>query len=156
MQSAMDELGGDVSASHTGIMIAGLTYVIIALISTKFGTDWIDHLLPPIVIGPMIMVIGLGLSSSAVENAGLVSDAEWRTIVVALSTFLITAFVNTKATGFLRIIPFLVGIIGGYIIALLLGVVDVTPIIEADWFSLPELRSEERRVGKEYKCKRSS
>ena len=139
MQIAMDELGGDVSASQTGIMIAGLTYVIIALISTKFGTDWIDHLLPPIVIGPMIMVIGLGLSSSAVENAGLVSDAEWRTIVVALSTFLITAFVNTKATGFLRIIPFLVGIIGGYIIALLLGVVDVTPIIEADWFSLPEL-----------------
>lgn len=139
MQIAMDELGGDVSASQTGIMIAGLTYVIIALVSTKFGTDWIDHLLPPIVIGPMIMVIGLGLSSSAVENAGLVSDAEWRTIVVALSTFLITAFVNTKATGFLRIIPFLVGIIGGYIIALLLGVVDVTPIIEADWFSLPEL-----------------
>jgi len=139
MQIAIDELGGDVSASQTGIMIVGIAYVIIALISTKIGTKWIDNLLPPIVIGPMIMVIGLGLSGSAVENAGLVSDAEWRTIVVALSTFLITAFVNTKATGFLRIIPFLVGIVGGYIIALLLGVVDVTPIIEADWFSFPEL-----------------
>lgn len=139
MQIAMDELGGDVSASQTGIMIAGLTYVIIALIAAKFGTKWIDDLLPPIVIGPMIMVIGLGLSGSAVENAGLVSDAEWRTIVVALSTFLITAFVNTKATGFLRIIPFLIGITGGYIIALLLGVVDVTPILEANWFSFPEL-----------------
>ncbi|SHE77044.1 uracil permease [Atopostipes suicloacalis DSM 15692] len=139
MQIAMDELGGDVSASQTGIMIAGLTYVLIALIAAKFGTKWIDDLLPPIVIGPMIMVIGLGLSGSAVENAGLVSDAEWRTIVVALSTFLITAFVNTKATGFLRIIPFLIGITGGYIIALLLGVVDVTPILEANWFSFPEL-----------------
>ncbi len=52
---------------------------------------------------------------------------------------LITAFVNTKATGFLRIIPFLIGIAGGYVIAMLLGVVDVTPIIEADWFSIPEL-----------------
>ena len=139
MQIAINELDGDISASQTGIMIAGLAYVLIALISTRFGTKWIDDLLPPIVIGPMIMVIGLGLSSSAVENAGLVSDADWRTIVVALSTFLITAFVNTKATGFLRIIPFLVGIIGGYIIALFLGVVDVTPIIEADWFSFPEL-----------------
>src|SRR5699024_4597745 len=126
-------------SSQTGIMIAGLTYVIIALIAAKFGTKWIDDLLPPIVIGPMIMVIGLGLSGSAVENAGLVSDAEWRTIVVALSTFLITAFVNTKATGFLRIIPFLIGITGGYIIALLLGVVDVTPILEANWFSFAEL-----------------
>lgn len=139
MQIAIDELGSDISASQTGIMIAGLAYIIIALISSKFGTKWIDDLLPPIVIGPMIMVIGLGLSGSAVENAGLVSDAEWRTILVALSTFLITAFVNTKATGFLRIIPFLIGITGGYIIALLLGVVDVTPILEADWFSFPEL-----------------
>src|SRR5699024_8309420 len=77
MQIAIDELGGDVSASQTGIMIVGIAYVIIALISTKIGTKWIDNLLPPIVIGPMIMVIGLGLSGSAVENAGLVSDAEW-------------------------------------------------------------------------------
>src|SRR5699024_12855876 len=67
MQIAIDELGSDISASQTGIMIAGLAYIIIALISSKFGTKWIDDLLPPIVIGPMIMVIGLGLSGSAVE-----------------------------------------------------------------------------------------
>lgn len=139
MQIAIEQLGGDISASQTGIMIAGLTYILIAFISAKAGTKWIDQLLPPIVIGPMIMVIGLGLSGSAVQNAGLVSDAQWQNIVIAVSTFLITAFVNTKATGFLRIIPFLIGIAGGYVIALLLGVVDITPIIEADWFSLPEL-----------------
>ena len=139
MQIAIEQLGGDISASQTGIMIAGLTYVLIAFISAKVGTKWIDQLLPPIVIGPMIMVIGLGLSGSAVQNAGLVSDAQWQNIVIAASTFLITAFVNTKATGFLRIIPFLIGIAGGYVIAMLLGVVDITPIVEADWFSLPEL-----------------
>src|SRR5690625_661382 len=139
MQIAIEQLGGDISASQTGIMIAGLTYILIAFISAKAGTKWIDQLLPPIVIGPMIMVIGLGLSGSAVQNAGLVSDAQWQNILVAVSTFLITAFVNTKATGFLRIIPFLIGIAGGYVIAMLLGVVDITPIIEADWFSLPEL-----------------
>lgn len=139
MQIAIEQLGGDISASQTGIMIAGLTYIIIALVSSKFGTKWIDDLLPPIVIGPMIMVIGLGLSGSAIENAGLVPDAEWQNIVIAVTTFLITAFVNTKATGFLRIIPFLTGIVGGYIIAFSLGVVDITPIIEADWISIPEL-----------------
>ncbi|MEY8291907.1 solute carrier family 23 protein [Carnobacteriaceae bacterium 52-44] len=139
MQIAIEQLGGDISASQTGIMIAGLTYILIAFISAKAGTKWIDQLLPPIVIGPMIMVIGLSLSGSAVQNAGLVSDAQWQNIAIAASTFLITAFVNTKATGFLRIIPFLIGIAGGYVIAMLLGVVDITPIIEADWFSLPEL-----------------
>lgn len=139
MQIAIQQLDGDVSASQTGIMIAGLTYILIALVSNKVGTKWLDRILPPIVIGPMIMVIGLGLSGSAVENAGLVSDADWKNIVIATITFLITAFVNTKATGFLRIIPFLIGIIGGYITAMLLGVVDITPIVEAPWFSLPEL-----------------
>lgn len=139
MQIAIEQLDGDVSASQTGIMIAGLTYILIALISIKAGTKWIDRLLPPIVIGPMITVIGLGLSGSAVQNAGLVPDADWRNIFIATITFLITALINTKATGFLRIIPFLIGIAGGYVIAMLLGVVDITPIIEADWFSLPEL-----------------
>lgn len=139
MQIAIQQLDGDVSASQTGIMIAGLTYILIALVSNKVGTKWLDRILPPIVIGPMIMVIGLGLSGSAVENAGFVSNADWKNILIATITFLITAFVNTKATGFLRIIPFLIGIIGGYITAMLLGVVDITPIVEAPWFSLPEL-----------------
>ena len=139
MQIAIEQLDGDVSASQTGIMIAGLTYILIALISIKAGTKWIDRLLPPIVIGPMITVIGLGLSGSAVQNAGLVPDADWRNIFIATITFLITALINTKATGFLRIIPFLIGIIGGYVTALLLGVVDITPILDAPWFSIPEL-----------------
>src|SRR5690625_2933419 len=139
MQVAITQLDGDISASQTGMMIAGITYVLIAFISKKVGTQWIDRLLPPIVIGPMIMVIGLGLSATAVQNAGLVTDAVWQNVVIGLVTFLITAFVNTKATGFLRIIPFLTGIAGGYVVAFLLGAVDVTPILEAEWFSFPEL-----------------
>src|SRR5699024_874155 len=59
--------------------------------------------------------------------------------LVAIVTFLIVAYVNTKATGFLKIIPFLTGIVGGYLTAFLLGTVDISPIIEADWLSLPEL-----------------
>lgn len=139
MQTAIQQLDGDISASQTGIMLVGIGYLIIALLSKLIGTSWIDKIMPPIVIGPMIMVIGLGLSSTAVQNAGLVEDAQWQNIVVAFTTFAITAFVNTKAKGFFKIIPFLVGIIGGYITAFVLGLVDITPVIEASWFSLPDL-----------------
>lgn len=139
MQIAIDQMGGDISASQTGIMISGLSYVLIAFVSLKIGTTWIDRLLPPIVIGPMIMVIGLGLSGSAVQNADLVIGGQWQNFVVTAVTFLIVAFVNTKASGFLKVIPFLIGIGGGYLVAFLLGIVDVTPIIEADWISIPQL-----------------
>lgn len=139
MQIAIDQLGGDVSASQTGIMISGLTYILIAFISLKVGTKWIDKMMPPIVIGPMIVVIGLGLSATAIQNADLVTGGQWQNMVVAASTFLIVAYVNTKAKGFLKIIPFLAGIVGGYIIAMLLGVVDITPVIDAAWISIPEI-----------------
>lgn len=139
MQIAIDQLGGDVSASQTGIMISGLTYILIAFLSLKVGTKWIDKMMPPIVIGPMIVVIGLGLSATAIQNADLVTGGQWQNMVVAASTFLIVAYVNTKAKGFLKIIPFLAGIVGGYIIAMLLGVVDITPVIDAAWISIPEI-----------------
>jgi len=139
MQIAMEQLNGDISASQSGIIIAGVAYIFIALLSKKIGTKWLDRLMPPIVIGPMIVVIGLGLSSTAIENADLIAGGQWQNVIVALITFLIVAYTNTKATGFLKIIPFLAGIVGGYLTALLLGIVDVTPIIEANWFSFPEL-----------------
>lgn len=139
MQVAIEQMGGDISAAQTGIVMVGLVYIVIAGVVKVVGTNWIDRLLPPIVIGPMIMVIGLGLASNAVSNAGLVADSDWKTILVAVSTFLITAFINTKATGFFKIIPFLTGIIFGYIVAILLGLVDFTPIIEANWLAVPEI-----------------
>ncbi|PMC78951.1 uracil permease [Aerococcus viridans] len=139
MQIAIQQMGGDISAAQTGVIISGITYVIVALVIHFTGTNWIDRLLPPIVIGPMIMVIGLGLSSSAVTNAGFVEDGDIRSIVVAIATFLITAIVQTRAKGFFKVIPFLVGIIGGYIVALLLGILDFTPVIEANWFELPDI-----------------
>ncbi|WCG36949.1 solute carrier family 23 protein [Aerococcus urinaeequi] len=139
MQIAIQQMGGDVSAAQTGVIISGIVYVLVAIAIHFAGTNWIDKLLPPIVIGPMIMVIGLGLSSSAVANAGFAEDGDVRNIVVAVATFLITALVQTRAKGFFKIIPFLVGIIGGYIVAVLFGIVDFTPVLEAQWFELPDL-----------------
>lgn len=139
MAFAMKQMNGDVSAAQSGVVLVGLVYVVVALAVKLIGTKWIDCLLPPIVIGPMIMVIGLGLANSAVTNAGFIKDGTIQQITVAVITFLITAFINTKAKGFLKIIPFLFGIIGGYIVAVLFGLVDFTPVLEADWIAIPQL-----------------
>ncbi len=137
MSLAMKELGGDVSAAQTGVILTGFIYVLVAASVRFAGTKWIDKLLPPIIIGPMIIVIGLGLAGSAVTNAGLVADGNWKNALVAVVTFLIAAFINTKGRGFLRIIPFLFAIIGGYLFALTLGLVDFTPVLKANWFEIP-------------------
>ena len=137
MSLAMKEMGGDVSAAQTGVILTGLVYVLVAAGVRFAGTKWIDKLLPPIIIGPMIIVIGLGLAGSAATNAGLVADGNWKNALVAVVTFLIAAFINTKGKGFLRIIPFLFAIIGGYLFALTLGLVDFTPVLKANWFEIP-------------------
>ena len=137
MSLAMKEMGGDVSAAQTGVILTGLVYVLVATSIRFVGTKWIDKLLPPIIIGPMIIVIGLGLAGSAVTNAGLVADGNWKNALVAVVTFLIAAFINTKGKGFLRIIPFLFAIIGGYLFALTLGLVNFTPVLKANWFEIP-------------------
>lgn len=139
MAFAMKQMNGDVSAAQSGVVLVGLVYVAVAFAVKLIGTKWIDRLLPPIVIGPMIMVIGLGLANSAVTNAGFIKDGTVQQMTVAVVTFLITAFINTKAKGFLKIIPFLFGIIGGYIVAVLFGLVNFTPVLEADWIAIPQL-----------------
>ncbi len=138
MATAIKGMGGDVSAAQTGIFFVGLIYVLIAGLVGLVGTSWIDKLLPPIVIGPMIIVIGLGLAGSAVTNAGFVADSDWHHILVATVTFLIAAIINTSGRGFIKIIPFLVAIIGGYVVSAFLGLVDFTPIKEAAWFEIPQ------------------
>lgn len=139
MAFAIKQMNGNVSAAQSGVVLVGLVYVAVAFAVKLIGTKWIDCLLPPIVIGPMIMVIGLGLANSAVTNAGFIKDGTVQQMTVAVVTFLITAFINTKAKGFLKIIPFLFGIIGGYIVAVLFGLVDFTPVLEADWIAIPQL-----------------
>lgn len=140
MAVAIDQMGGDISAAQTGVVLVGLVYIVIAAIVKMVGTKWIDKLLPPIVIGPMIIVIGLGLAGSAVTNSGFVAGGDVRNMIVAAITFLITAFVNTKGKGFFKIIPFLCGIVGGYIVAWIVGLVDISPVMAASWLEMPQFR----------------
>lgn len=135
---AKESLGGDVSAAQTGLILVGLVYVAVALIVKMIGKGWVDKLLPPIVIGPMIIIIGLGLAGVAVGSAGFTSGGDWRIIVTAIATFAITATVMSLGKGFMRIIPFIIGIFGGYLVAFALGLVDLSPVAAAPWFSIPD------------------
>ncbi len=122
----------------TAIMAVGLVYVIVALIIKFVGKKWINKLLPPIIVGPMIMIIGLGLAPTAVEEIGLNSAAiPWKNIVVALVAFLTTAIFAVRGKGFLKVIPFLIGIIFGYIASMILGLVDYSGITSAKIFNMP-------------------
>ena len=198
---------GGIAGAMTGVMIVGCIYILVSFIIRLIGKNWLDKILPTIVIGPMIMIIGLGLASSAVGQIGIVdsvpatvsvteteridnpeenidadkttelTDAEkdgiytgtitnengdtkeidvdytavnaeknidtslkWKGIAVALITFLATTIVMIKGKGFIKIVPFLIGIITGYIAAICFGLVDFTPIKEAAWFSLPNFK----------------
>ncbi len=133
-------LKGGLSGAMTGIMVVGIIYVIVATIIKFVGKNWINKLLPPVVIGPMIMIIGLGLAPSAISQIGIVSGAEieWKPIFVALVSFLVTAVVAVRGKGFFKIIPFLIGIVSGYIAAIFVGLVDFTPVVEATFFSIPQ------------------
>ena len=130
---------GGISGAMVGVMAVGLVYVIFATIIHFIGKKWIDKLLPPVVIGPMIMIIGLSLAPSAISQVGLGTGTQidWRCIAVALITFLTTAVVMVRGKGFLKIIPFLVGIVIGYISAICFGLVDFAPVLEAGFFSMP-------------------
>ena len=130
---------GGISGAMVGVMAVGLVYVIFATIIHFVGKKWIDKLLPPVVIGPMIMIIGLSLAPNAISQVGLGTGTQidWRCIGVALITFLTTAIVMVRGKGFLKIIPFLVGIVVGYISAICFGLVDFAPVLEASFFSMP-------------------
>ena len=135
---AVDAMGGNISAAQTGLMLVGLIYVIVAIVIKFVGKAWIDKLLPPVVIGPMIAVIGLGLAGNAITNAGFVPNGEVAPMIVAIVTFLIAALISSQAKGFLKIVPFLVAVIGGYLLSFGFNLVDLTQVTKAAWFSVPE------------------
>lgn len=130
---------GGISGFVTGIVGVGLIYIIFAFLIKIFGKDWLDKLLPPVIVGPMIMIIGLSLASSAVSQIGLnTPEIEWKNVIVALVSFLVTAITAVGAKGFLKIIPFLLGITSGYVMSIILGIVDFKPIIDASFIEMPK------------------
>ena len=123
----------------TGIMAVGLTYMLVALIIKVVGKKWINKVLPPVVVGPMIMIIGLSLAPTAVDEIGLNSDTvSIKNIIVVLTAFLTTGILAVRGKGFLRIIPFLMGMIAGYVMSMILGIVDYAQIASAGIIEIPK------------------
>lgn len=122
----------------TGIMAVGIVYVLVALIIKAIGKKWINKLLPPIVVGPMIMIIGLSLAPTAIEEIGLnLEKIPWKNIVVALISFLTTGILAVRGKGFLKVILFLLGMVAGYISSIILGMVNLKEVFETSFIAVP-------------------
>ncbi len=129
----------DFSAAYFGLMTVGVIYVIVGLIIHFAGSNWIKKILPPVVVGPMIMIIGLVLAPLAIESAGLVSGSDVKTPIIALVTFGTVVVVSIYAKGLLKVIPFLVAIVLGYTLSVVLGVVDFAAVFsDVGFFSIPD------------------
>ncbi|SEL33971.1 uracil permease [Methanobrevibacter gottschalkii] len=127
------------SSVFSALMLVGLVYVAVSCIIRISGKAWINKLLPPVIVGPMIMVIGLSLAPTAISEIGLdLAVVPWKNLVVALIAFLTTAFLAVRGKGILRVIPFLIGIIVGYIAAAALGMVDFTQALTANVVEIPK------------------
>jgi uracil permease len=131
---------GGPGAAMLGTFIAGLVYVIVALVIKMAGYRWIMKLLPPVVVGPVIIVIGLALSGTAVGMAMNNPAGKYSLLhfSVALVTLAATIIFSIYLRGMLSIIPILAGIVIGYIYALIVGIVDFQPVLKAHWFEMPQ------------------
>ena len=129
-----------VGGAMIGCFMIGIVYMIIAFVIKVSGYQWIMKLLPPIVVGPVIMVIGLALAPTAVGMAmnNPAGDYDVLYFSAALVTLIATILFSVFAKGFLSQISILIGIIVGYIYSVIIGIVDFTPVLKASWFEWPE------------------
>ena len=103
-----------------GFVVVGFCGCIVAFIIKKFGSDWIDIVLPPAAMGPVVALIGLELSGTAASNAGLLDEViDSKKVIVFVVTLGVAIFGNILFRGFLSVIPILIAVIAGYIAALL-------------------------------------
>ena len=125
-----------------GFVVVGFCGCILALIIYKFGSDWIDIVLPPAAMGPVVALIGLELSSSAASNAGLLDEKiSSGNVIVFMVTLGVAIFGNILFRGFLSVISILIAVIAGYVAALCCGMVDFTEVANAALFELPNFQT---------------
>lgn len=124
------EVTGDIAYAQGGLVVAGMVYLVIALLVTIFGVEKVIKVFPPVVTGPIIIVIGLKLAPTAIDMA----SSNW---MLAISAFLIVTIISIFAKGFLKVIPVIIGLIGGYLVAVVTGNVDFSPLKEAAIIGMP-------------------
>ena len=139
---------GGMPAIAQGAMTGGLVYLVIAIVVHFIGKDWIDRVLPPVVVGPIVMVIGLSLAPTAINDSMYVGSSPTGKysllyLAVAMITVLAIVVFSIYGKGILSVVPILLGIIAGYLTAVLIGrlsgqqIVNFTGITTAHWLALP-------------------
>lgn len=133
------------SATMGALMAAGVFYMLLSLAIKKFGTSFIDRFFPPIVVGPVIMVIGLGLAPIAINMAlGKTGDGAkvlfpyGDAIVISMISLITTMGVAVFARGIFKLLPIVSGIVVGFVVSLMYGIVDFTNLQKAAWFAIPD------------------
>lgn len=113
-----------------GLVGVGAVYGLMSLLVRLRGVAFISRLFPSVVVGPVIMLIGLSLAGTGVNMA----KSNWTLAIIALVT---TVVVSLFGKGLLKLIPIFAGIVVGYIVAAIMGIIDFQPVLEASWFALP-------------------
>ena len=137
-----------VPATMGGLVCAGLLYVVISFAIKSFGIAWLKKALPPVVVGPVIVVIGLSLAPVAINMASGVAGTDQIVpkhiaLIVATITLIATLLTAILGKGIMRIVPIIVGIVVGYVASLMIGaisgvgLVNINAISSADWFAIP-------------------
>ena len=131
-------------AALGGFIVVGIVFCIVSFIVHTIGTSWIDVIFPPASMGAIVAVIGLELMPTAANMAGLTGENTDATVIfVSIATLAITIFASMAFRGFLSIIPILIGVVAGYIIAFCAGIVDLSHVESAPWLALPTIYTPE-------------
>ncbi|OAM40856.1 MULTISPECIES: uracil-xanthine permease family protein [Eikenella] len=141
---AMQEWG--MGGTMFGLFAAGFMYFVFAALIKYFGLPMVSRLLPPVVIGPVIMVIGLSVavvaSSMAMGQAGGNQVLDYtHSLLLSGFTFAVTVMVAVFGSKMMKLVPILIGVSAGYLMALAMGMVDTAPIAAAPWFAVPHFHS---------------
>lgn len=134
-----------IATTMGGLAFTGLVYFALSTLVKLRGTEALQRFFPPVVVGPVIIIIGMGLAPVAVDmslgknSAYAYNDA----VLVSMVTLLTTLSVAVFAKGLMKLIPIMFGITAGYILCLFLGLINFQPVIDAPWFSLPKLTAPE-------------
>ena len=120
----------------------GFCGCVLALIIYKFGSEWINVVLPPAAMGPVVALIGLELAGTAASNAGLKDEVLLPANIIVFLVTLLTAVIGSVVLrGFLSVIPILIAIIAGYVASLACGIVDFSEVAAAPLFALPNFQT---------------
>lgn len=124
-----------------GFIVFGLSFMVLALIVDKVGTDWIDTLFPPAAMGAIVAIIGLELAPLAMTMAGFIGEPQGMTaqtaMIISGFTLAVTILASVLGRGFIGIIPVLIGVVSGYILSAVMGVVSFDEVARAPWIAPP-------------------